>query len=177
MTAGVLLYGGPASGKDTVTRHMCERDPRIRLFPILKAGPGKTDGYRMTTAEAIDARTDLLWRVERYDAVYAASRADLAEAIGSGIRPIVHVGSPDRLDAILTAGLGDWLTVELWCPLDVATDRLRRRNPHDVQQRLAVWHQTPRLNLQLRIDTSSTSPAEAARSITARLIASDAPPT
>ncbi|TQS03808.1 guanylate kinase, partial [Microbispora hainanensis] len=42
---GVVLYGPPASGKNTITAAMHRHDPRFRLLPKLKVGAGRADGY------------------------------------------------------------------------------------------------------------------------------------
>jgi hypothetical protein len=50
----VILYGLPAAGKDTVTKALTGLDAHYVLFQQMKAGPGRRDGYTMTTAAALD---------------------------------------------------------------------------------------------------------------------------
>jgi guanylate kinase len=129
---GVILYGPPASGKDTVTRALVEADPRCELFPRLKAGPGKADTYRLTTREHIASlRADgrIAWENTRYDALYAVDTPELIERLARGI-PILHLGQVPAIDAIRRATPGAlWLVVALWCARDLAERRLMERNP------------------------------------------------
>lgn len=146
MRWGVVLYGPPASGKDSVTRELVALDPRFRHFRRLKCGAGRTDGYRMVTAAHMRAVSDdLVWTNERYDAVYAVDRAGLIDALGDGV-PVVHLGQPDAVEAVCGA-VDDvrWLVVALWCDRDTARERLRSRGSRDVAKRLDVWDQTPTL--------------------------------
>ncbi len=83
MTRGLILYGPPASGKDTITHALAELDPTISLFRRLKAGPGRTGTYRMTTEPEIShlrAAGDVIWENSRYDAVYVIDRPGLTDA-------------------------------------------------------------------------------------------------
>ena len=50
MTSGVLLYGPPAVGKDTITRHL-ERIGPFEQFRRLKCGPGRSTGEVGTDRE------------------------------------------------------------------------------------------------------------------------------
>ncbi|MFD0564440.1 hypothetical protein ACFQ2M_22355 [Kitasatospora saccharophila] len=49
MKTGIILYGPPASGKDTITAALIEQDPRLAQFARLKIGGGRSQGYRMGT--------------------------------------------------------------------------------------------------------------------------------
>ena len=56
--------------------------------------------------------------------------------------------------------------VDLWCPHDVAVDRLIARGTRDLQARLDAWASTARLaRADVVIDTSEVDPNEAARAI------------
>lgn len=53
--AGVILYGPPGAGKDTVTAELVQQDPSYALFERLKAGPGRTPAtgsHRSSTSTA-----------------------------------------------------------------------------------------------------------------------------
>jgi guanylate kinase len=161
---GVILYGPPAAGKDTVTDALCGLErPYVRYEP-LKAGRGRTSGYRMTTVdelERMEQAGELVWVGERYGARYAVDRAGLRDAFARGIA-VVHAGRVSAVTAIRGAG-GWWLTVELWCARDVAADRLRQRGTADLKERLAVWDSTERApDADLMIDTGHASPLVAA---------------
>ncbi len=52
--SGVILYGPPSAGKDTVSAELSHLNPAFTLFQRLKAGPGRTTGYRLTTADHIN---------------------------------------------------------------------------------------------------------------------------
>jgi guanylate kinase len=53
MSQGILLYGPPASGKDTITVELCELNQTYGAFERLKIGSGRTRGYRMGSADQL----------------------------------------------------------------------------------------------------------------------------
>src|SRR2546427_5470191 len=62
---GVLLYGPPTAGKDTITAALTELDARYVPFIRLKIGSGRTKGYRMGTPEQLaelEAHGDVIYR-------------------------------------------------------------------------------------------------------------------
>ena len=74
---GVILYGPPASGKDTVTAALTELNPRYAQFARLKVGAGKSAGYRMGTAEQLrelEAAGDVVYANTRYGNTYVIDR-------------------------------------------------------------------------------------------------------
>ncbi|WP_218030150.1 AAA family ATPase [Pseudonocardia hydrocarbonoxydans] len=163
----MVLYGPPASGKDTVTCELVALDARFRQFRRLKCGAGRTDGYRVVDAAQMQAVSDdLVWTNERYGAVYAVDRAGLIDALGEGV-PVVHLGQPEAVAAVCNA-VDDvqWLVVALWCDRDTARDRLRSRGSADVDERLDVWDQTPTLPPPAcTINTGLVSPSAVAQLI------------
>ncbi|MDR7279812.1 kinase [Catenuloplanes atrovinosus] len=169
MSRGIILYGPPASGKDTITHALAELDPTISLFRRLKAGPGRTGTYRMTTEPDIDrlrATGDIIWENRRYDAVYVIDRPGLTDALTTGI-PVVHLGQLPAIDA-LTKATPDthWTVAYLWCPRDVAESRIIARNTGDTTARLRAWEETePVPEPDLFLNTAETPPADAARTI------------
>ncbi|MDP9798763.1 guanylate kinase [Catenuloplanes nepalensis] len=169
MTRGLILYGPPASGKDTITHALAELDPTISLFRRLKAGPGRTGTYRMTTEPEIShlrAAGDVIWENSRYDAVYVIDRPGLTDALTIGT-PVVHLGQLPAIDA-LTKATPDthWTVTYLWCPRDVAEARIVTRATGDTTARLRAWEETePVPEPDLFLNTAETLPADAAHAI------------
>lgn len=168
MTAGIVLYGPPASGKDTITDAL---GSGFALVPRLKCGPGRTAGYRMVDEGDLAAlrRTpgEVLWEIRRYAATYMLTRSDVL-AIAESAAPVVHVGQSAAIDAV-TSGIPElsWVVVELRCPRELAAERIAARSTGDDAERLARYEDTPLLDsAHLVIDTSAAAPAEAARQIT-----------
>ncbi|MEU7769654.1 kinase, partial [Nocardia sp. NPDC049190] len=102
----MILYGGPATGKDSITAALSTIDTRFRLFERLKVGPGRTRGYRMTTPEVLadlEASGDAIWANERYGARYVIDRPGLLEMFTAGLIPVVHAGQTGVIPAIREA--------------------------------------------------------------------------
>jgi guanylate kinase len=169
MSRAIILYGPPASGKDTVTHALADLDPTVTLFRRLKAGAGRTDTYRMTTEPEIDrlrAAGDVLWENRRYDSLYVIDRPGLTDALAAGI-PVIHLGQVPAIDA-LTKATPDtrWTVVHLWCPRDVAESRIIARATGDTTARLRAWEETePVPEPDLFLNTAETPPADAAHAI------------
>jgi guanylate kinase len=166
---GVILYGPPAVGKDTITAHLVAISASYVLFPRLKVGPGRTTGYRMATPEALERvqrAGDMVWKNARYGAVYVVDRPELKRQLGARL-PVLHLGQPDAIGAVREATAdARWLVVALSCPWDVAKRRIMARETGDTQARLQAWRETPELPAaDLRIDTHETSPMDAAQVI------------
>ncbi|SCL15967.1 guanylate kinase [Micromonospora rhizosphaerae] len=170
---GVILYGPPAAGKDTITQALSDLDPAYRLFRRLKAGPGRAVGYRMTTPEHVDqlrAAGDVVWENHRYGAVYAVDRPTLQAGLLDHV-PVLHLGQVEAVQAVKSAvPEARWLVVYLWCPREVAEDRILARATGDTADRLQAWDQTqPLSGADLAIDTATVAPDEAARQVHERL--------
>lgn len=169
---GLILYGPPAAGKDTVTAALHSLDFRYELYKRLKVGPGRTDGYRSASAadiEALRSRGDLVWENSRYGARYAIDRSYLLDLLLYERIPVVHVGQPPAVLAIQEA-ISDahWVVAHLWCPRRIAVQRLNARGTGDLVERLEAWdHTSPIEHADRVIDTSSVDPQRAARTIAA----------
>lgn len=172
--SGVILYGPPSSGKDMVTAELSRLRPEFALFQRLKAGPGRTTGYRLTTAEHIEELSragELLYRNARYSAEYAIDRRGVSELVDSGRIPVLHMGQVAGASAVGAFPI-HWVKVLLWCPLEVTEARCKGRGDKDVDARLKVWHETrqdllnhPNEPWSLVIETEHLTPAETARAI------------
>ncbi len=158
MSSGLILYGPPASGKDTVTHALADLDPTISLFRRLKAGPGRTGTYRMTTEPEIAslrAAGDVIWEK-------TAAMSCLRHRPPRPDRCARHRharGAPRQVPAIdaLTKATPDtrWTVVYLWCPRDVAEARIVARATGDTSARLRAWEETEPLPSPI---SSSTPP-------------------
>jgi guanylate kinase len=166
----VVLYGPPAVGKDTITAALASVSDRYRLFPRLKAGPGRTAGYRMVAIDQLEALRragEILWENERYGAVYAVDRPELVAMLEHDQVPVLHLGQAAAVTVVTGAVLDvQWLVVSLTCPRSIAEGRIVQRDTGDTAARLAAYDATESLpDPDLTIDTSSVSPHCAAGKI------------
>ncbi|MET8276850.1 guanylate kinase [Streptomyces sp. NPDC005096] len=171
---GVILYGPPAAGKDTVTTALTELSPRYAQFARLKVGMGKSAGYRMGTAEqlrSLEAAGDVVYANARYGNTYVIDRPGVDAAFADGV-PVVHLGQVDGIWALVGGYPADWTVVLLWCPREVTAQRSAGRGDSDTTARLAAWEATredlnahPDMTWALTIDTTAASPQDAARLI------------
>ncbi|MEU3495385.1 HAD family hydrolase [Kitasatospora cineracea] len=171
---GVILYGPPAVGKDTVTRALADLDPMFSLFSRVKVGPGRSAGYRMGTAEQLEelrASGAVVYENSRYDSTYVTDRPGLDAAFAVGV-PVMHLGQVDGVRAVLDGYPAQWLTILLWCPREVTEARSTGRGDADTAARLAAWDATradldanPRFRFDLTIRTDEVGPEAAAAQI------------
>ncbi|MET8102898.1 guanylate kinase [Streptomyces sp. NPDC005236] len=171
---GVILYGPPASGKDTVTSALTELNARYAPFARLKVGTGKTTGYRMGTLEQLhelESAGDVVYANARYGNTYVIDRPGIDAAFAVGV-PVVHLGQVDGIRALVDGYLADWSVVLLWCPREVTEQRSAGRGDSDTAARLAAWDATredldshPGMVWGLTVDTAASAPQDAARLI------------
>ncbi|MCX5555404.1 guanylate kinase [Streptomyces sp. NBC_00038] len=175
MNQGVLLYGPPASGKDTVTAALSDLNALYTAFTRLKVGTGKTQGYRMGTPQELadlEGRGDVLYSNARYGNVYVVDRPGLALAMEDGRIPILHLGQVTGIEAVANGYPAAWSRVLLWCSREVTAARSKERGDCDSDARLAAWDATERdltenshATWDLRVDTEANSPAATALQI------------
>jgi guanylate kinase len=171
---GVVLYGPPASGKDTVTTALTELSPQYGQFARLKVGTGKSAGYRMGTAEQLrelEAVGGVVYANSRYGNTYVIDKPGLDAAFAAGV-PVVHLGQVDGIQAVVDGYPADWSLVLLWCPRETTEQRSAGRGDSDTAARLAAWDATredldahPGLAWDLTVDTTASAPQVAARLI------------
>ncbi|MGW0841427.1 guanylate kinase [Streptomyces sp. NPDC002787] len=175
MRQGILLYGPPAAGKDTITAALKELDARYVPFTRLKIGSGKTKGYRMGTPEqlaGLEARGDVIYRNDRYGNIYVVDRAGLDQAMEGGRIPVVHLGQMVGMEQVTALYPARWVRVLLWCSKETTARRSPQRGDTDTAARLAVWDATqadlaahPQAQWELRVDTDVTAARDAAERI------------
>lgn len=142
---GVVLYGPPASGKDTVTATLHRLDPRFVLLPKLKVGSGRATGYEFVTAEHLDRLRDegrLIAETRRYGNVYAIDTQAIEVRHAAGYVPVVHMGNVPDLRRLIGRAPDSWLRVLLWVPREVTERRSQERGDLDTGKRLAAWDET-----------------------------------
>ncbi|MFE6946098.1 phosphotransferase-like protein [Streptomyces chartreusis] len=171
---GVILYGPPASGKDTVSTSLSELDSKYAQFARLKVGTGKSAGYRMGTGEQLrelEAAGDVVYANARYGNTYVIDRPGVDAAFAAGV-PVVHLGQVDGIQALIDGYPANWSVVLLWCPREVTKQRSAERGDSDTAARLAAWDATledldahPGMVWDLTVDTTASAPQDAARLI------------
>lgn len=174
MKRGVILYGPPASGKDTVTRALTKLDSRYAQFARLKIGTGKSSGYRMGTVErlrGLEAAGHVIYANSRYGNTYVIDRPGLSGAFDAGV-PVVHLGQVNGIRALVDGYPAEWAVALLWCPREVTAQRSSSRGDRDIAARLAAWEATredldahPHMAWDLSVDTTVTTPGESAQLI------------
>ncbi|WP_030554225.1 phosphotransferase-like protein [Streptomyces exfoliatus] len=171
---GVILYGPPASGKDTVTTALAELHSKYAQFARLKVGTGKSASYRMGTAEQLrelEAAGDVVYTNSRYGSTYVIDAPGLDAAFAAGV-PVVHLGQVEGVRALVDGYPASWSVVLLWCPREVTEQRSAGRGDSDTAARLAAWDATredldahPDMVWDLAVDTTASAPQDAARLI------------
>ncbi|MEU9321446.1 guanylate kinase [Streptomyces sp. NPDC048295] len=171
---GLILYGPPASGKDTVTTALTGLHAKYAQFARLKVGSGKSTGYRMGTAEQLhelEAAGNLVYANTMYGNTYVIDRPGIDAAFAAGV-PVVHLGQIDGIRALVDGYPANWSVVLLWCPREVTEQRSAGRGDSDTAARLAAWDATredldahPGTTWDLTVDTTAAAPQDVARLI------------
>ncbi|MFJ8912311.1 kinase [Amycolatopsis sp. NPDC102389] len=169
---GVLLYGPPAAGKDTITEQLITIGPYTH-FQRLKVGPGRTSGYRMGTIEQLTSlreRGQVIYENQRYDSAYVVDRGELDSIVREHEQvPVLHIGQVDAIHAIRRGYPLIWTVVMVFCPREEAEKRLVERNDARVDERLSVWDETlaeaDLALFDLVVNTGAFEPAHVATAI------------
>ena len=168
---GLVLYGPPAVGKSTITDALTALDTRFELFPVIKAGSGRTAGYTMASGAGFaerEASGDFVFSWERYGSRYAVSASALVRFTNERIVPVVHLGSVAAVRAVTAVPPFRWTVVQLWVSREVCAERVRRRGTDDFADRVAAYDQTAKLGpdlTHLTLDTDTIGVDQAVRAI------------
>jgi guanylate kinase len=177
---GIILYGPPAAGKDTITVALHRLDARYVGFGKLKVADehGDTTRYRLTTTEDLARLRDqghVVYENARYRNRYVVDKPGLDAAFAAGHVPVVHMGQVAGVHALRTYP-ARWMAVLLWCPREITAQRARQRGSVDVDARLAAWdetlhdlHTATPADFVLRVDTDRHQPDDTAQLIDAAL--------
>ncbi|MFJ9520650.1 HAD-IA family hydrolase [Kitasatospora sp. NPDC101801] len=175
---GIILYGPPAAGKDTVTRELAKLSSEFSLFSRVKIGPGRSTGYRMGTPAQLAelrGRGAVVYENSRYESTYVTDRPGLDAAFTIGV-PVMHLGQIEGVRAVQVGYPAQWLTVLLWCPREATASRSAGRGDADTPARLSAWDATrddldahPEFGFDLVIDTTQLTPEQAAEQIRATI--------
>jgi guanylate kinase len=181
----LVLYGPPASGKDTVTQALARLDTRYAPFQRMKIGSGNPKGYRLANPgdlTRLHASGDVLYLNERYGNIYVVDRPHLTAMLDAGQTPVLHLGQVAGIQAV-TAYPALWITVLLWCSRATTAQRAQARGSTDIDARLAAWDETAEdlknaneSDFHVRIDTDTMTPRQAAHAIATLVTAQGAQP-
>ncbi|WLQ53786.1 guanylate kinase (plasmid) [Streptomyces poriferorum] len=171
---GLVLFGPPAAGKDTVNAALTELNSKYLQFARLKVGTGKSAGYRMGTTKdlrELEAAGAVLYANARYGNTYVIDRPGVDAAFTAGV-PAIHLGQIEGVRALTKSYPADWSVVLLWCSREVTAQRSAGRGDADTAARLAAWDATlddliahPDMVWDLTVDTTAAAPQDAARLI------------
>ncbi|RAY15939.1 guanylate kinase [Actinomadura craniellae] len=172
---GVILYGPPAAGKDTLTAALGGVRAEYRPVVKVKVGSGNDRGYRMATArELAELRRDgrIVQQHSRYGNTYAVDRVEVEGVWAAGGIPVLHTGRLADLRTLRGGLAAPFLSVLLWCDRDTTARRSAGRGDADTGWRLSVWDETAAElarsgpgDFDLAIRTDRTAPGHAARLI------------
>lgn len=175
LPTAVILYGPPASGKDTITRALTQLDSRYALFQRLKVGTGKSDGYRMGSTQELadlDAAGQVLYSNSRYGNTYVVDKPGLDKMFTAGLVPVLHLGQIAGVRAVIDTYPARWTTVLLWCTKEETKVRSVGRGDADTEARLTAWQATqddvdahPDQVWDLTVTTGAHSPEAAAQRV------------
>lgn len=166
----LVLFGPPASGKDTITTELHRQHEAFVLYRPMRSGPS-SDRYRLLVAEAEPAAGDVLHTLDRYERRYLFDRPEVDRLLVDGYIPVLHIGQLAGVKRVHAAYPASCL-VQLVCRRQICEQRSRSRADIDLPARLTAWDETqadldahPGLAFTLTIDTETVTPDAAARRI------------
>jgi guanylate kinase len=111
----------------------------------------------------------VIWENSRYQATYVIDAPELHQRLAAH-HPVLHLGQPEAIGHVIDSTPDTrWLVVHLWCPRDIAHQRLIERGSADISERLQAWDETPPLpQAELVINTAEVPADQAAALILTR---------
>lgn len=172
----VVLLGGPAVGKDTITESLRGLHLEYRLFRKIKIGSGRSAGYRVQNQDALDGLRDaglIISEVLRYGNSYVIDSPTLSDMWDRGYIPVVHTASVVEAQKLVNLDHPKVSVLFLTCPESDVRSRLTGRGGSNIEERIKVGRELenqiqvlPNNTLiDARLTTHDKSPEETARQI------------
>ncbi len=137
----VLLYGPPASGKDTITQLLQNRNNIFFHFKKHKVYPGdqqiqtknQLSYFHISMNRFLNmiANGEFLQFHWRYKSFYGVSKVLMDDSLSNGKIPIVHVGKIYDLLELTDVLEAKLIIILVWETLDVISKRLKFRHKGD----------------------------------------------
>jgi len=143
-TAQILLLSGPpASGKDTVSHELINRNNRFVLFKKHRAGGETNSGYiDISTAQfkEMEAQNKFIQSHLRYGRLYGVSRDGIEKTLAYGKIPIIHTGRIENLVKLKDVFGQKCIAIHLWEHRDILAERIRKRhnNAEEISARITA---------------------------------------
>lgn len=173
----IVLYGGPTTGKDSITSQLESVDRRFVLYKKIKVGTGRSTGYVMSAARPSGA--DIVSEVRRYENSYFVTWSTITNHLARHEVPVIHTSSMSEVELLRTAlprriGIQPYVALLTNSYSDFRC-RSSARGDVDQEARSAVWLRSRRDALQVgpifdtAVDTSRQSARRSASEIINRL--------
>jgi len=142
----ILLSGTPASGKDTLTKELCDIDERFVHFKKHKiATGGKLDNtYYLVSKEEFDkmvSNGEFLQYHYRYNRGYGVSYKELFSLKEQGKIPIIHVGKYENIIPFKQNTKFSFLSILIYANKNTTYERLKKRHSdkQEIEKRLKAY--------------------------------------
>ncbi|MDX2372788.1 hypothetical protein NJD71_01450 [Psychrobacter sp. PP-21] len=135
----LLISGTPASGKDTLTNLLCQKDKRFTHFKKHKMGEsGRIDDtYIFVDKETFNSMADNEEFIQyhyRYERGYAVAFSQLQVCWSKGLIPVIHVGKYENIAAFYNQQDVEICSLLLLVDKETTKERLALRHPGDEKQ-------------------------------------------